>query len=148
MEKMTEKNREDVLDETKEEIIDLLKQTLRPEFYNRIDEVVMFNPLTKKELENIVRIQLTHLNHMLEKNEIKLHVSDDAMKWLCTRGYDPAFGARPVKRLIQKTVLNELSKSILGGKVKTGDLAVMDVIDDKVVFRKPIKQEEEIPFIG
>lgn len=148
MEKMTEKNREDVLDETKEEIIDLLKQTLRPEFYNRIDEVVMFNPLTKKELENIVRIQLTHLNHMLEKNEIKLHVSDEAMKWLCTRGYDPAFGARPVKRLIQKTVLNELSKSILGGKVKTGDLAVMDVIDDKVVFRKPIKQEEEIPFIG
>ncbi len=147
LEKINEKNRERILEETKAEIVDLLKQNLRPEFYNRIDEVVMFNPLTKEELEKIVHIQLAHLNQLLEKNEIKMHVTPEAMKWISTQGYDPSYGARPVKRLIQKTVLNELSKSILGGKINPGDLAVMDVINDKVVFRKPIKQEEEITFM-
>lgn len=146
LEKITAKNRQDVLEETKDQVVALLKQTLRPEFYNRIDEVVMFNPLSKGELEQIVKIQLHQLTGLLAQNDMRLHVTPDAMQWLSSMGFDPAFGARPVKRLIQKTVLNELSKSILAGKISPGDLAVLDVIDGKVLFREPIKAEEEVPF--
>lgn len=147
IEKMNTKNRTEILEETKEQVVDMLRQTLRPEFYNRIDEVVMFNPLSKQELQTIVRMQLSHLNAQLMQNDIKLHVTPDAMQWLGSKGFDAAYGARPVKRLIQKTVLNELSKSILAGKTRPGDLAVLDVIDDRVIFREPIKAEEEVPFL-
>ncbi|HLP14445.1 MAG TPA: ATP-dependent chaperone ClpB [Flavobacteriales bacterium] len=146
LEKLDSKNRERVLEETKNEVLDLLKQSLRPEFYNRIDEVVMFTPLTAKELESIVRIQLLQVNKLLGENNMQLHITPEAITWLSKSGYDPAFGARPVKRLIQKTVLNELSKSILAGKIKTGEHAVMDVIENTVVFRQPIKEDEEVPF--
>lgn len=146
LEKLDSKNRTQVLEETKDEVMDLLRASLRPEFYNRIDEIVMFTPLTKNELEKIVKIQLLQVNKLLAENNMQLHVTKEALKWLTESGYDPAFGARPVKRLIQKTVLNELSKSILGNKIKAGDHAVMDMLENKIVFRQPIKQEEEVPF--
>ncbi|HYG49540.1 MAG TPA: AAA family ATPase, partial [Flavobacteriales bacterium] len=146
LEKLDARNRERILEDTKTEVLDLLRQSLRPEFYNRIDEVVMFTPLTARELESIVRMQLLQVNKLLSENDMQLHITPEAIQWLSKSGYDPAFGARPVKRLIQKTVLNELSKSILAGKIKAGEHAVMDVIDNTVVFRQPIKQEEEVPF--
>jgi ATP-dependent Clp protease ATP-binding subunit ClpB len=146
LEKLDAKNRDKLLDETKDEVMELLRASLRPEFYNRIDEIVMFTPLTKNELEKIVRIQLLHVNKLLAENNMQLHVTKEALNWLTATGYDPAFGARPVKRLIQKTVLNELSKSILGNKIKSGDHAVMDLLENHIVFRQPIKQEEEVPF--
>lgn len=139
---------ENVLDEVQEKakfkVMELLKQTIRPEFLNRIDEIVMFAPLSKKHLKGIVTIQLNHLKKLLEEKDIKLHITNEAFEWICATGYDPQFGARPVKRVIQKQVLNELSKALLSKTLDTTHIVVMDVFDGKIVFRKAINALEEI----
>ena len=122
------------LEKTKEEVMELLKQNLRPEFLNRIDETIMFRPLTKKQIKEVVRMQLANVAKMLEKNEILISATDEAVDMLAEIGYDPAMGARPVKRVIQRQILNELSKQILQEKINPGEDIVIDVIDDQFVF--------------
>lgn len=132
-----------VAEVAKDEVLDLLKKTIRPEFLNRIDETIMFLPLTKKNVEQIVEIQLNQLVHKLEDQHMKLFITDEAKHYIAELGYDPFFGARPVKRVIQKNVMNELSKSILSGKLDGTSNIVLDAIDGQILFRRPIKEEEE-----
>ena len=122
------------IEKTKNEVLDLLKQNMRPEFLNRIDEIIMFRPLSKKQIREVVRIQLANVAKMLEKNEILISATDEAVNHLADIGYDPAMGARPVKRVIQRQILNELSRQILEDKVHTGENIIIDVIDDQFVF--------------
>ena len=134
----------DVAEATRVEVLELLRQTIRPEFLNRIDESILFLPLTKKEVAQIVEMQLHELKLKLQLSEIHLVVTPDAFEHILTLGYDPFFGARPVKRVIQKQVLNELSKAILAQKVDKSQNVVMDMFDGKIVFRKPIHAHEEL----
>ena len=131
-------------EKAKFKVMELLKQTIRPEFLNRIDEVVMFAPLSKRNLRGIVSIQLNQLKNLLLEKDIKLHITEQSFDWICKTGYDPHFGARPVKRVIQKQVLNELSKALLSGSIDTTQIVVMDVFDGKIVFRKAINEKEEL----
>ncbi len=130
-------------EKAKFELMELLKQTIRPEFLNRIDETIMFLPLTKEDVKQIVTIQLNSLKKLLIERNIHLLVTDDAFEHIAEVGYDPYFGARPVKRVIQREVLNELSKSILSGTVDTSQNVIMDMFDSKIVFRKPVTEKEE-----
>ena len=130
-------------EKAKFELMELLKQTIRPEFLNRIDETIMFLPLTKEDVKQIVTIQLNSLKKLLIERNIHLVVTDDAFEHIAEVGYDPYFGARPVKRVIQREVLNELSKSILSGTVDTSQNVIMDMFDSKIVFRKPVTEKEE-----
>ncbi len=125
------------LEETKRAVLELLKQQVRPEFLNRIDEIVMFRPLTQNQIREVVKIQLNNAAKMLEKNEILISATDEAIDHLARIGYDPAMGARPVKRVIQREILNELSRQILEEKIKTNDTIIIDVIDDQFVFYNP-----------
>jgi ATP-dependent Clp protease ATP-binding subunit ClpB len=134
---------EKVAEKAKFEVTELLRQTIRPEFLNRVDEIIMFLPLTKSNVKEIVEIQISNLKKLLKEKEINLVVTTDAFDWIADAGYDPFFGARPVKRVIQKQVLNELSKALLGGKVDTSRNVVMDIFDGKIVFRKPVLESEE-----
>ena len=118
------------------EIFMLLRKSLRPEFLNRVDEIVMFKPLTVEQIGEIVKIQLRGVEKMLEGYNLKLVVEEDAIGWLTEHGYDPQSGARPVKRLIQKAIINELSKEIIGGKVSKEDTIVIDVENDRLSFNK------------
>ena len=137
------KGKEEVIfEQTKEEVLQLLRQTLRPEFYNRVDEIIIFTPLSKNHLKGIISIQLRDLAERLNSQNIHLQLSQDALQFIIERGYDPAMGARPIKRLIQKEILNALSKSLLAGKVKKDETVVMDVFDGQVVFRSPIDEED------
>ena len=129
-----ENNRDEVLEKTNREVYEMLKQTIRPEFLNRIDEIVMFAPLKKSEIVDIVRLQFNGVKKMLGNNGIAIEISDKAVEWLAEAGYDPQFGARPVKRVIQRTLLNELSKQILAEEVSRDSRIVVDVKDDKIVF--------------
>ena len=131
-------------EKAKLELLERLKQTIRPEFLNRIDETIMFSPLTMENVKSIVKIQLNNLKNVLIEKEINLVVTDDAFNHIAEVGYDPYFGARPVKRVIQREVLNELSKALLAKKVDTSQNVVMDIFDTKIVFRKPITEIEEI----
>jgi ATP-dependent Clp protease ATP-binding subunit ClpB len=133
---------EQVVLETEEQVFELLKKSVRPEFLNRIDEVIMFRPLTRGNIRQIVELQLADLKATLAKQDIKLSIAEPAMDWLAQQGYHPEFGARPLKRIIQKRVLNELSKQMLLNKVHPGSNIVLDVFEDTVVFRQPIKEEE------
>ncbi len=128
----------------KSDVEELLKQTIRPEFLNRIDEIIMFRPLTKGNVKGIVEIQLNQLKEKLLTQDIRLIISPEASEWVANIGYDPFFGARPIKRVIQKQIMNELSKAILSGTIDTTTNVVMDLFDDKIVFRKPINAEEEV----
>ncbi len=143
-EKLNGLDEEMIYDQTRKEVFELLKRSIRPEFLNRIDEVMMFRPLTKANITNIVQLQLALLADRLKGKGIRLSASDEAIAWLAEAGFDPQFGARPVKRVIQKQVLNELSKQLLAGTVNIDDTVVMDVFEGAVVFRKPIKEEEKI----
>ena len=134
LEHVTDKNRDDVYDRTREQVFELLKKTLRPEFLNRIDEVIMFRPLTKDEIETVVELQLGNVQIMLGKNDIRLRATQKAIQFIATQGFDPQFGARPIKRVIQKSVLNELSKMILEGTVKKENEIVVDEKGGKLVF--------------
>ena len=123
------------IDETREVVLDLLKRTIRPEFLNRIDETIVFTPLKREEIDQIVRMQLDTTARLLATNGIELSYTPEAVEWIGEAGYDPEFGARPVRRVIQHTVLNELSKSILSGAVDRSSVITIDVADGKLIFR-------------
>ena len=142
-ENVNEKNKEEVVDRTREEVMNLLRQTLRPEFLNRIDEVIMFQPLLKSEIRGIIKIQLDHLKEMVAKNGIDLQFSDYAIDFLAENGFDPQFGARPLKRLIQKEIVNQLSKKILAGDIDRLSTVLVDVFDGTVVFRNETSRQQE-----
>lgn len=125
-------------------VLELLKQTIRPEFLNRIDETILFLPLTKQNIREIVLLQVQGLQNRLSNQGINLVVKEEAIDWIAEAGYDPFFGARPVKRVIQKQVMNELSKAVLGDLIDTTQNVVMDIFDGQMVFRKPINEDEEV----
>ena len=128
-------NIERATEEAKSEVLQLLKQTVRPEFINRIDDIVMFTPLTQENIRNIVRLQLRSVIKMVARENILLDATDEAIDYLAKKGFDPHFGARPVKRVIQKEVLNRLSKEILSGSVHKDSTILLDAFDDQLVFR-------------
>ena len=132
--KMTPENKEETVENTKQEVLDMLKQTIRPEFLNRIDETIMFTPLNEKEIEEIVGLQVKSVKKMLSANGITLEVTPAALHFLAEEGYDPEFGARPVKRVIHRLVLNRLSKDILAQTVDKSRPIIIDVKDDDLVF--------------
>ncbi|PKP24713.1 MAG: ATP-dependent chaperone ClpB [Bacteroidetes bacterium HGW-Bacteroidetes-2] len=131
----TVKDIDTAMEAAKAEVLGLLKQSVRPEFLNRIDDIVMFTPLTKNNIQEIVGLQLKGLSKMLAKQHITLDATEEAIIYLAIKGFDPQYGARPVKRVIQKEVLNELSKEILAGKITTDSIILLDAFDDKLVFR-------------
>lgn len=131
---MTPENHDEVVDRTREEVLDMLKQTIRPEFINRIDEIIMFTPLTEREIEEIVGLQINGIRRMLLRNGVSLEVTPAALHYLAEEGYDPEFGARPVKRVIHRLVLNQLSKDILAQKVDKERPIIIDVNDSGLVF--------------
>ena len=133
--KMTPENKDEVIEKTKQEVLDMLKQTIRPEFLNRIDETIMFKPLNRQEIEEIVGLQVKSVKRMLEANGITLEVTPAALSLLADEGYDPEFGARPVKRVIHRLVLNRLSKDILAQTVDRSRPIIIDVANDELVFR-------------
>lgn len=134
-ENINENNQAEIVEKTKEEVFDLLKQTLRPEFLNRIDETVLFQPLNKSEISKIVQFQLRGINKMLEKRNIILTATQEAIDFILDKGYDPTFGARPLKRVVQQEVLNRLSKEILAGKIEDGQRITLDSFDNQLVIR-------------
>jgi ATP-dependent Clp protease ATP-binding subunit ClpB len=133
--KMDELNKEQILADTKRQVFDLLKKTIRPEFLNRIDETIMFQPLADDQITSIVRLQLDELKKRLAKQDITIDCTDEAIDHLARVGFDPQFGARPVKRAIQKEVLNELSKSIIAGDISADSVILIDSFEDNIVFR-------------
>ncbi len=135
MDKMTDKNREEILERTRLEVMNLMKQTIRPEFLNRVDEIVMFTPLTKVQIKDIVKLQFQLIEAMLEKSNIHAELTPKAVDWIVDHGYDPQFGARPVKRILQKYVINELSKKILAGTVNKENKIIIDNVGGDLVFR-------------
>jgi ATP-dependent Clp protease ATP-binding subunit ClpB len=124
------------------EIFSLLRKTLKPEFLNRVDEIVMFRPLTKVEVREIVKIQLGIIEKTLAGYNLKLQLDDDVLDWLAEKGYDPQLGARPVKRLIQKEIINELSKEIIGGKLSREDTVIVETDGNHLTFRKGVKHDQ------
>ena len=119
----------------KQEVLGLLKQSVRPEFLNRIDDIVLFTPLSQENIKSIVSLQLDNVKRMLSSQEITLDATEEAIAYLAAKGYQPEYGARPVKRVIQKEVLNQLSKEILAGKVTTDSIILLDSFDEQLVFR-------------
>ena len=135
LEKVNEQNREEILNQTRKQVFDLLKKSIKPEFLNRIDEIIMFQSLTREEVRRIVELQLKNIQKMLEKSSIKLTITKKAVDFIATIGFDPQFGARPIKRVIQKNLLNELSKMILEEKVDKNSVIVVDEKNGKLVFK-------------
>ena len=140
-EKITDHNREELIAKANEQVMNLLKLSLRPEFLNRIDEFAIFEPLQRDHIKKIVSIQLAALKEKLMEEEIDLNFTGEAIAYLAKKGYDPEFGARPVKRLIQKRVLNALSKELLHNRVEKGTSIVLDNFEDTLVFRKPREKD-------
>ncbi len=137
-------NENQVAEAVKAELLELMNLQLKPEFLNRIDELILFRPLNKNNIMDIVKIQLEGVKELLKEKDIELFVTDEALQSLVEQGFDPFFGARPIKRLIQKNVLNELSKQLIGGNIDTTNNLVLDAFDGKMVFRKPIYEKEEL----
>ena len=131
---LEDNNREEVIAKTKNELFNLLRQTIRPEFLNRIDEIIMFTPLSRDEITDIVKLQFRQVQQTLAEMGVTIDASDEALDWLAQLGYDPQFGARPLKRVIQKKILNELSKQILAGKVDRDSKIKLDMFDNNFVF--------------
>jgi len=129
------KDVETAMEGAKVEVLGLLKQQVRPEFLNRIDDIVMFTPLTQENISEIVELQLKGVTKMLSQQNITLDATPEAVKHLAKQGFDPQFGARPVKRTIQKEVLNQLSKEIHSGEITTDSIILIDAFDDQLVFR-------------
>jgi ATP-dependent Clp protease ATP-binding subunit ClpB len=134
-ENVGEKDVDDVAEKAKVEVMNLLKQTIRPEFLNRVDEIIMFQPLKKRELKKIIEIQLHIIQEMVKENQIDLSYTPYVLDYLSEHGFDPQFGARPLKRLIQKEIVNQLSKRILAGDIDKTKPVIIDVFDGLVVFR-------------
>ena len=140
---LDENNQAEIFEKTEDQVFDVLKQSLRPEFLNRIDEVVMFQPLTAANIKSIVGLQLQMLEKTLANQDIELTATPQAIDYISRAGFDPQFGARPVKRVIQKKVLNALSKALLKREVQPNSKVVLDAFDDKLVFRSPRANEEK-----
>ncbi len=134
-EKITSENRTKVIEDTKQEVLEMLKENIRPEFLNRIDEIIMFTPLSQDEILDVVRLQIESVKKMLAANGITLQVTEQALKHLAKDGFDPQFGARPVKRVIHRQILNKLSKDILAQNVDKEKPIIIDVKDDELVFK-------------
>ena len=134
-EKISDSNRSQIVEETKREVLNMLKKTIRPEFLNRIDETIMFQPLDKQQIEKIVRLQIDGIRKMLQENGVELNMSDQAVNFIATVGYDPEFGARPVKRAIQRYLLNDLSKKLLSLSVDRSKPIIVERGSDGLVFR-------------
>jgi ATP-dependent Clp protease ATP-binding subunit ClpB len=134
----------EIIDATKEEVFDQLKEELRPEFLNRIDEQIMFLPLTKEEIKQILRLLLRKVDKMLARQGMLLRLSETAADWLADLGYDPQFGARPMKRVLQKEVVNELSKLVLSGEFGAGDTIYVEVEGDELSFNKQPKEKKVV----
>ncbi len=143
-ENVSEDNKEEVVENTKREVMDLLRQTIRPEFLNRIDEIIMFQPLLRKDIKEIIRIQLHDVKRQLLANGVTLEFTDYTLDYLADNGYDAQFGARPLKRLIQKQIVNELSKKLLSNSIDKTKPILVDVFDGTVVFRNEFKSEEVV----
>ncbi len=139
-EDVTERNKDIVVEKTKDEVMNLLRQTIRPEFLNRVDEVILFEPLMKREIRGIIRIQLDNLRNLVAQSGIQLKFSEFLLDHLAENGFDPQYGARPLKRLIQKEIVNGLSKKILAGNVDKTHPVLVDVFDGVVVFRNEIPE--------
>ena len=133
--KMHHANREETIESTKNLVLEMLKQTIRPEFINRIDEIIMFTPLNENEIEEIVKLQVESIKNILQANGITLEVTLPVLNLLAKEGYDPEFGARPVKRVIHRMVLNQLSRDILAEKVDKDRPIVIDVYENKLIFK-------------
>src|SRR5450755_1147769 len=142
-ENVSEENKEEVVEQTRVEVMNLLRQTIRPEFLNRVDEIIMFQPLLKPEIKGIIRIQLDNLSKVLAKNGIDLRFTDYTLEYLAENGYDAQYGARPLKRLIQKEIVNPLSKKILAGSIDHNHPVLVDVFDGVVVFRNEKEEKEK-----
>ena len=134
-EKINDQNHDQIVAETKTEVMNMLKKTIRPEFLNRIDEIIMFQPLNKDQIEQIVRLQINGIKKMLEENGVTLQMSDQAIDFIATAGYDPEFGARPVKRAIQRYLLNDLSKKLLSQEVDRSKPIIVERSSDGLAFR-------------
>jgi ATP-dependent Clp protease ATP-binding subunit ClpB len=143
-EKVNDNNKDEVVESTKAEVMVLLRQTIRPEFLNRIDEVIMFQPLMKKEIKGIIDIQLQGLKKLVAQTGIQLQFSEYVLDFLSENGYDPQMGARPLKRLIQKEIINQLSKRILAGDIDKSIPVLVDVFDGNMVFRNEISKERKV----
>jgi ATP-dependent Clp protease ATP-binding subunit ClpB len=137
-------DKEEVIAKTKNQIFELLRKTIRPEFLNRIDEIIMFTPLDRDEIAEIVKLQFTQLQHTLAEMGITIEATEEALDWLAQLGYDPQYGARPLKRVIQKRILNELSKQILSGKVDKDSKIRLDMFDHQFVFLNPKDLVEKV----
>ena len=131
---LTNENRETVVEQTKNKVLELLKRTIRPEFLNRIDDIIMFTPLTKDEIKEIIKLQFQALNKLLTENQIKAEITDKAVDYIADIGYDPQYGARPIKRALQKHILNELAKAILDQKINKNAVIQIDEQNGKLVF--------------
>jgi len=132
--KINDNNREEVIDRTKAEVFELLKQTIRPEFLNRIDELIMFAPLNENEIKQIVGLQVNLIKHQLQENGVDLQVTEAALAQIAKEGFDPQFGARPVKRVIQREVLNELSKRLIAQTIDRNKPIVVDSLAGVLTF--------------
>ena len=124
-----------VMEETREELLAMLERTIRPEFLNRIDDIIVFSPLTRRDVKTIVGLQFERIMERMKQNGLSVRITDEAVNWIAAVGYDPAYGARPVKRLLQRHVLNELSKRILSGDVDQAHTIVVDIQNEELVFR-------------
>ena len=140
-ENITDKNRDEIVEKTKNEVFELLRKTIRPEFLNRIDDTIMFQPLTRENVLAIVRIQFERLQKRLAEKDIKIEATEEAIEWLALEGYDPQFGARPVKRVIQRDLLNELSKELLAGTITQDSEIMLDLVDGKLKFQKAVQAD-------
>jgi ATP-dependent Clp protease ATP-binding subunit ClpB len=129
-ESYNDSNKDELMAEAKVNVMDLLKRSIRPEFLNRIDDVIMFTPLTRDDVRSIVNIQMVDIVAKLNAQGINFTASEEALDWLAQLGYDPQYGARPLKRVLQRKILNELSKEILSGKIKK-DASIQLILDDK-----------------
>ena len=138
LESLTDSNRDEKIEQCNNKVFELLKRTIRPEFLNRIDEVIMFTPLQKSEIVSVVRLQVNQITKMLEHNGLTMSVTPAAVEWIANEGYDPQFGARPVKRVIQRSLLNDLSKQILSEQVSKDSVIEVDVADNHLVFLNKI----------
>lgn len=136
IEKMTDANRTEKMELLQEELLELLKQTIRPEFLNRIDEVILFTPLNMKEIRQIVQLQFELVVKRLEKSGYHAKLTEAAIDWMAETGFDPQFGARPVKRMMQKYLLNDLSKEILAGNISKDAEIIIDAIHNQLIFKQ------------
>ncbi len=132
---MNDSNHDEIFEKCRADVLEVLKNSVRPEFLNRIDEIIMFHPLTKKDLNDILKIQIDRVKEMMEEKGIKIEFTSYAMDYICSKGYDPAYGARPVKRVLQREFVNELAKALLSGKLNKDKVVIVDFFDDVLVFR-------------